>query len=123
MFRKCIPIALFFQTLNLFGITDTWTGTSSADWGTPGNWQSMTVPGTTLGGGDVAILSGAMNNIILLGMPMPAVRTLGELDLNLGAGYTINPAGGSFAFQVSTGGSAQLNVNDGPNVSMRISTF
>ncbi len=112
MFRKCVLIVCFLAIRNsLFCITDTWTGAVDANWGTAGNWQAMMVPGTTAGGGDVAIMSGAANTTISLG----ANRILGEIDFNLAAGYTINAGGGLFTFQVSTGGSAQIVVNAGPN--------
>jgi fibronectin-binding autotransporter adhesin len=103
MSKNVFLFAFLFYTSSLISTTAQWTGTTDGAWLTGTNWNPNTIPSMS---GDTANLTNASpaNTTLSLG----GLITLQTLNLDLAAGYTINPGGGSFRFQGTS--SSALNV-------------
>jgi autotransporter-associated beta strand protein len=101
-----IALALAVSLPCVRAASDTWTGTSSATWATPGNWLGSSVPGT----GNTGTFNGAGNGNTTL--DLGAGVTLGTLLFNTSsaAAYTIGAgAVGSQTLTLDNAGAITVN--------------
>lgn len=111
MLKKWLLVPFLFQVGLLSSTTASWTGTTSTNWNTPGNWSPATVPNNV---GDIANIDSTTTPNFAITIANDTI-TLGQLNIDSSLNYTLSNGSGHFVLDVTSGSAAITIANSNGN--------